>query len=75
MKQEPQLFDDPHRLVPEDVARLEERAHHLVQVEVGPADARGGDAHDHVVRVPDRRVGDGLDADVALALPRHCLHA
>ncbi len=49
------LVDDPHVLVAEDDARLRGGTT-LVHVEVGPADRGGGDAHDHVVRVPDVRL-------------------
>ena len=34
------LLDDAHRLVAEDVALVDERAEHLVEVKVGAADAR-----------------------------------
>ena len=34
------LLDDAHRLVAEDVARVDERAEHLVEVQVGAADRR-----------------------------------
>ena len=71
----PGLDDLTHRLVPEDVARLEERPEHLVEVEVGPADRRRRHLDDHVVGLLDGRVGHGLDADVALALPGQCSHA
>ena len=33
------LLDDAHRLVTQDVARVHERAEHLVQVQVRPAEA------------------------------------
>jgi hypothetical protein len=69
------LLDDPHRLVAEDVARVDEHAEHLVEVEVGAADRGRGDADDRVGRFPDRRIGHLLDADVALAVERQRLHA
>ena len=69
------LLDDPHRLVAEDVALAHERAEQLVQVEVGAADPGRGDPDDRVGRLLDRRVRDGLDADVPLAVPGQCLHA
>ena len=70
----PDLGDDAHRLVAEDVALAEERAEHLVEVQVRAADPGGGDLDDHVGRVLDRRVGHGVDADVALAVPGQCPH-
>ena len=68
------LLDDAHRLVAEDVALVHERAEHLVEVQVGAADAARGDADDRVGRLLDRRVGDRVDANVALAVPGDCLH-
>ena len=68
------LLDDPHRLVAEDVALAHERAEHLVQVQVGAADPGRRDPDDRVGRLLDRRVGDRVDPDVALAVPHHCLH-
>jgi hypothetical protein len=63
------LLDDAHRLVPENVARVYERAKHLVQVQVRSADAARGDLDDRVGRLLDLRVGDLLDAHVVVALP------
>ena len=68
------LLDDAHRLVAEHVALVHERPQDLVEVQVGPAQAGGGDADDRVRRFVDRRVGDLVDADVALAVPGECLH-
>jgi hypothetical protein len=67
-------LDDPHRLVSEDVALLEEGAQHLVQVQVGAADAARRDADDRVGVGLDRRVGNGLHPDVPPAVPCQCLH-
>ena len=61
-------LDDAHRLVAEDVALVEERAEHLVQVQVRAAEPGRGDPDDRVGRLLDRRVGDRVDADVALAV-------
>jgi hypothetical protein len=47
------LFDDAHRFVAEHVAFVEERSEHFVQVQVRPADAGRGHAHDHVGRFDD----------------------
>ena len=68
------LLDDPHRLVAEDVALAHERAEDLVEVQVGTADAGRRDADDRVGRLLDGRVGDGVDADVALAVPGDSSH-
>ena len=46
----PDLLDDAHRLVAEDVALVEERPEDLVEVQVGAADRGARDAHDRVVR-------------------------
>ena len=69
------LLHDAHRLMAEDVPLVDERAEYLIEVKVGPADARGGDPYDRVGRLFDFRVRDGVDADVTLAMPGHCLHA
>ena len=64
-----------HGLVAEHVAALhggDEAAH---QVQVGAADGAGGDLDDGVAAVLDRRIGDAVAADVALAVPSQCLHA
>ena len=68
------LLDDAHRLVTDDVAGVHERRERLVEVQVRAAQPGGGDADDRVGGVDDRGVGDVLDADVARALPGHCLH-
>ena len=70
----PDLGDDAHRLVAEDVALAEERAEQLVEVQVRAADPGRGDLDDHVRRILDRRVGHGVDADVALAVVGQCSH-
>ena len=63
-----------HRLVAEDVALLHGRHVAVEEVQVGAADGGGGDPHDGVARVLDLRDRDGVDADVALAVPAECLH-
>ena len=68
------LLDDAHRLVAEDVALAHERAEDLVEVQVGAADAGRRDADDRVGRRFDARVRDGVDADVALAVPGDSFH-
>ena len=69
------LLDDAHRLVTEDIPLVDERAHDLVEVQVGPAHAARGDAHDGVRRLLDRRIGDRVHADVSLAVEGDCFHA
>jgi hypothetical protein len=67
------LFDDPHRLVAEDVTLADERAQHLVQLRVRAADARRRDLDDRVSRLLDRGIRDSVDADVPLAVKRQGL--
>jgi hypothetical protein len=69
------FLDDAHRLVAEDVAGLEERPHHLVQMKVGPADAARGDADDCIRRLLELRVGDALHANVPPTVPDKCSHS
>jgi hypothetical protein len=68
------LLDDPHGLVAEDVALVDERSEHLVEVQVRAADGRRGDAHDRIGRLLDRRVGHGVDPNVPLAVVGQRLH-
>src|SRR3954466_141277 len=70
----PDLADDPHRLVAPDVADGHERGPDLDEMEVGAADAGGGDLHDDICRLLDDRVRNGLDADVTASVPGHCAH-
>src|SRR3712207_1104121 len=62
------LLNDPHRLVTENVTLGQERPEHLVKVQIRPADASRGDAHDHIRRLFDLRIRNGVDTDVALAV-------
>ncbi len=68
------LLDDAHRLVADDVAGLHERGEGLVEVQVGAAQAGGGDLDDRVGRLLDPRVGYVGDLHVVDALPGDCLH-
>lgn len=68
------LLDDAHRFVSEDVARCHERCEHLVQVQIGAAQACRGDADDRVGRLLDPRIGHVLHPYVPLSLPGHSLH-
>jgi hypothetical protein len=71
---EPDLLDDPHRLVAEHVALVHERAERLVQVQVRPADVRGGDPDDASVGSWIVGSGTSVTATLALALPGDCSH-
>src|SRR6185437_2045453 len=68
------LFHDAHGLVAEDVTAVEERAEHVVQVDVRTADRGGGDPHDRVGRLLDLRVGYFLDPHVLGGVPHYGLH-
>lgn len=68
------FLNDAHGLMAEDVAGVEERSEDLVQVQVGAAQAGGGDLHDHVGGVFDHGVGHGIHAHVALTVPGQGLH-
>ena len=68
------LFDDAHRLVADDVAFLHHRDEAVEEVEVGAADGRRGHLDDDVGRLLDLRVGMGVDANVALAVPGKSFH-
>jgi hypothetical protein len=70
----PDGLDDTHRLVAEDVAGVDERAQHLVEVQVRAAQAGGRDADDRVGGLFDRRIGNRVDAHVVGPVPGECLH-
>jgi hypothetical protein len=70
----PDLLDDAHRLVADDVALLHLDDLAAVEVQVRAADRRRGDADDRVGRLLDRRIGDLVDAHVLLAMPDDGLH-
>jgi hypothetical protein len=68
-------FDDlAHRLVAEDVALLHRRHEPVEEVQVGAADAAGGDPDDRIAGVLDLGVGNGVDANVASAVPTQGFH-
>ena len=50
------LFDDPYRLVAENVPVLHEGCQGLVEVQIGPADVRARDPHDRISGFLDRRI-------------------
>ncbi len=68
------LHDFPHGFVAHDVAGAHGRHHSVHQVQVRATDARRGDPDDRVLRVFDDGIGDGLAAEVLLALPADRLH-
>jgi hypothetical protein len=69
------LLDDSHRFVPEHVSGIQIRREHGIEMQVGAAQAGARDADDDVVGLLDGRVRDGVDADVAGALPGKSSHA
>ena len=69
------FLDDPHRLVAEHVAVIDEHAQQLVEVEIRTADRRRGDPHDGIGRFPDRRVRNRVDPNVFHTVPRQSLHS
>src|SRR5215218_1609345 len=70
----PDLLDDAHRLVPEDVALPHDRTEFAVQVEVRAADGGRGDADDGVRRLLDHGVGHFVHPHVLFAVPHDGLH-
>jgi hypothetical protein len=71
----PDLFDNAHRLVAEDVATVEERTENLVEVQVGAADRSRGNPHNCVRRLEDDRIGYGLHRNGSFALIGECTHS
>ena len=67
-------LDDAHGFVPEDVTLVEEGAERLVEVEVGAADGRRGDAHDGVGGLFDGGIRYGVHAHIPLAVPCNSSH-
>src|SRR4051812_15909628 len=63
-----------HGLVAEHVTPLHRRYDAVEQMKVGAADRAGRDLDDGVAPVLDFRIGDGVAADVALAVPCQCFH-
>ena len=64
----------PHWLMPQHVSWFHRRHVTVIQVQVGAADACAGDFDDRIVRIFDRRVGNGVDTNVALAVLEECSH-
>ena len=58
----------------EDVTALHRRLVAVEQMKVGPADRAGRNLDDRIARMLDLGIGDGVDADVAFAMPNECTH-
>src|SRR5690606_39595081 len=69
------LLHHAGELVAHDLPDPRVRHQAVVDVDVGAADARAGDAHDRGVGMFDLRLGDALDAHPARATVRGCQHA
>ena len=63
-----------HELVAEDIAFLHRRDEAVVQVQIGSADGRRGDANDRIAGVQDLRVGHLPDLEVLLPHPAVRFH-
>jgi len=70
----PDLLDDPHRLVTEDVALVDEHPQHSVEVQVRTADRGRGDTDDRVVGLLDRGIGNLVDPHVFIAVECERFH-
>src|SRR3954454_2438470 len=63
-----------HEFMAQDVTLFHRRDEAVIQVQVGPADRRGGDPDDRVVRVQDLGIGHLLYPDIVLAHPASGSH-
>src|SRR5215831_5963423 len=70
----PDLDDLAHRLMADDVALFHVRHEAAEEVEIGPADRGGGDAHDGVARITNARVRHRVEPDVLNAVPAEGSH-
>src|SRR5690606_17325177 len=70
----PRLLDDAHELVAEDVAIFHARDLAAVDVQVRTADRGRGHAHDDVVRLRERGIGHGFNADILRSVVGQGLH-
>ena len=64
-----ELHDLTHELMAQDVACFHGRHIPVQQMHITSADGSGSDTDNGIARVDDFRVGDGIDADVILAVP------
>ncbi|MNH27059.1 hypothetical protein D3C79_871520 [compost metagenome] len=69
------VFDDPHELVAEDIARLDQRDLATIQVQVRAADGRGGHPQKDIVIFLQVRFWHVVDTDIASAVIGQCAHA
>src|SRR5690606_23424895 len=58
-----------HEFMAENVARFHARDHAVIEMQVRTADRGRGHPDDGIARIDDRRIVDGLDADMPFALP------
>ena len=70
----PDLLHDPHRLVTEDVTRVEERTEYLIEVQIGATDTGRRHPDDRIGRLLDLRIRDLVNAHVTRSVPSNCLH-
>src|SRR3546814_8112373 len=63
-----------HEFMAQYVPRLHRRDIAVIEMEVRPADRRGGDADDGVAGIDDFRIVDGIDPDVMLAMQCESAH-
>lgn len=64
-----ELDDLAHVLMAEDVAALHRRLIAVEKMQIRATDGAGGDPDHGIAGVLDRRIGDGVDANVALPVP------
>ena len=64
-----------HVFVAEYVAAFHRRLIAVEQMEIGAANGAGRDLDDRIPRMLNLRVGDRIDADIALSVPTECAHS
>src|SRR6185312_14039935 len=70
----PNILNDAHALMPEDVALLHRGNHAIEQMQVRAADRRLGDLEYRVVWIQKLRICHGQCLDLAFAHPANSLH-
>jgi len=68
----PDLFNDSHRFVTEDITRLHCRHVSVVMMKIGPAAVCACDANDGIGRLKDRWFRHGFQSNICLAVPNEC---
>ena len=68
------IFDNPHELVPENVAFFHCRDEAVVQMQIRSANGRACNLDDGIVRVQDRRVADVVNLNLATSHPTERFH-